>query len=92
MADKAHTLLGEPLIGHTSTVTSVAFSPDGHTLASGSADETIRLWNVTNRVHPLLLGPLLTSRTGVLFSVSFSPDGRILANGSEDGTVQLWRV
>ena len=45
----------QPLTGHTSIVDSVAFSPDGHTLASGSADDTVRLWNLTDPAHP---GPL----------------------------------
>ena len=46
------TPLGQPLTGHTDTVYSVAFSPDGHTLASGSADDTVRLWNLTDPAHP----------------------------------------
>ena len=45
LTDPAHpSPLGQPLTGHTGTVFSVAFSPDGHTLASGSTDNTIRLW------------------------------------------------
>src|ERR1700761_9232108 len=40
--------LGQPLIGHTAAVNSVRFSPNGHMLASGSADDTIRLWNLTD--------------------------------------------
>jgi WD40 repeat protein len=44
--------LSQPLIGHTDAVNSVAFSPDGHTLATGSADDTVRLWNVTDPAHP----------------------------------------
>jgi WD40 repeat protein len=41
-----HQQIGNPLTGHTGTVLSVAFSPGGTTLASGSADDTVRLWNV----------------------------------------------
>jgi WD40 repeat protein len=48
--------IGQPLTGHTDTVYSVAFSPDGRTLASGSADDTIRLWNVTDPAHPAAIG------------------------------------
>ncbi|MGB8997029.1 MAG: WD40 repeat domain-containing protein, partial [Pseudonocardiaceae bacterium] len=45
--DPAHpTPLGQPLTGHTDFIYSVAFSPDGHTLASGSRDQTVRLWGM----------------------------------------------
>jgi WD40 repeat protein len=47
LTDLAHpTLLGPPLTGHTSNVEAVAFSPDGHTLATGSTDHTVRLWGM----------------------------------------------
>jgi WD40 repeat protein len=77
------------LTGHTSWVDSVAFSPDGKTLASGSADDTIRLWDVATG-RPI--GNPLTGHTGEVNSVAFSPDGKTLASGSADHTVRLWDV
>ncbi|MDE2742100.1 MAG: hypothetical protein OXI58_10955, partial [Gemmatimonadota bacterium] len=75
------------LKGHTGNVYSVAFSPDGATLASGSSDDNVILWDVESR-KPLTT---LKGHTGWVQSVSFSPDGTMLASGAEDGTVLLWR-
>src|SRR5439155_1034562 len=79
------------LTGHTDAVLSVAFSPDGHTLATGSNDRTVKLWDVTDRTHPTRL-VTLTGHIDIVFSVAFSPDGHTLATGSNDRTVQLWDV
>jgi WD40 repeat protein len=70
-------------------VTTVAFSPDGHTVASGSVDNSIQLWRVYNAflVQKLMQGPWVW-----IMSVAFSPDGTTLASGSEDKTVCVWRV
>jgi WD40 repeat protein len=64
----------------------VAFSPDGRTLASASADRTVSLWDVE---HRRLLGRLAEHTAGVI-GVAFSPDGRTLASASADRTVILW--
>ena len=76
------------LRGHTANVNSVSFSPDGQTLASGSNDDTVRLWDVSTG-KPL---QTLSGHTANINSVSFSPDSRVLASGSSDNTIRLWDV
>ncbi|VVB64682.1 WD domain, G-beta repeat [uncultured archaeon] len=76
------------LTGHSDKVTSVAFSPDGQTLASGSDDHTLKLWDVASRTE----AATLAGHSNWVNCVAFSPDGRTLVSGSNDYTVKLWDV
>jgi len=82
--------VGPPLVGHQEAVTSVAFSPDGRTLATGSRDRTVMVWDLTDQAHPVRLGPPLSAHADWVNSVAVSPDGRTLASGSVDGDTILW--
>ncbi len=76
------------LEGHRGRVTSVSFSPDGTTLASGARDPSIKLWDVATRTNIATR----TRFTRGVYSVSFSPNGGILASGSGDMVTHLWDV
>jgi WD40 repeat protein len=74
------------LRGHQAEVWCVAFSPDNKSVATGSWDATIKLWDLaTQKEKAKLEGQLLA-----YFSIAFSPDGRRLAGGGADGSIRLW--
>jgi WD40 repeat protein/tRNA A-37 threonylcarbamoyl transferase component Bud32 len=76
------------LTGHSNSVRSVAFSRDSRTLASGSWDNTIKLWDVQTQREIVTI----TGHSNGVLSVAFSPDGRTLASGSWDNIIKLWDV
>ena len=74
------------LQGHENAVQALAVDPAGHWLASGSADSTVKLWNLeTHDVRRTLRG-----RGDFVSALNFSPDGSTLAAGSLDGSIKLW--
>src|SRR6266702_4639868 len=70
-------------------VYSVALSPDGQRIVSGSRDGRIRVWNATT--GETAAGPF-TRHTDSVFSVSFSPDGQHIVSGSRDRTIRVWNA
>ena len=81
--------VGNPLMGHTGPVFSVAFSADGKRIVSGSLDKTIQVWDVATRAA---VGDPLRGHTHWVRSVAFSPDGKQIVSGSDDNTIQVWDV
>lgn len=77
--------IGQPLSGHLGYVYSIAFSPDGRRLASGGGNDSLVLWDVSDRTRPVLL----TRYDGSTAAVAFAPDGRSLASGNGP-RVLLW--
>ncbi|MGV9836145.1 nSTAND1 domain-containing NTPase [Nocardia niigatensis] len=75
------------IIQTPAAVRGVAFSPHGHRIVSGGADNTVRVWDAATG-QPL--GAPMTGHTGALNSVAFSPDGRRIASGGEDNVVRMW--
>ena len=80
-------LVVHPLIGHTTAVTSVAFSSNGTQLVSWSVDHTLRLWDVKS--GRLILGPLKGPEDWILF-VAFSPNGQSIISVSMGGDASIW--
>ena len=78
-------LKGAVITGHQGSVTSVAFSPDGQRLATGSRDGTARIWDLQGNTLAVLTG-----HQGSVTSVAFSPDGQKLATASYDNTARIW--
>ncbi|MGW0565550.1 nSTAND1 domain-containing NTPase [Streptomyces sp. NPDC003016] len=101
LASDAGRALATRLSGHRGLGRSVVYAPDGRTLASGSHDGTVRLWDTAARPGPAdgpedmgrPLGEPLRFRTGLVDVVAFAPtDGDLLVAAGKGGAIQLWDV
>ena len=72
--------------GHKDCVKSVAFSPDGKQIVSGSRDQTVRVWDASTGNNL----KVLESHTDSVTSVAFSPNGKQIVSGSYDKSVRVW--
>ncbi|KAJ7314193.1 quinon protein alcohol dehydrogenase-like superfamily, partial [Mycena albidolilacea] len=72
--------------GHGNSVWSVAFSPDGTRIVSGSSDNTVRIWDAATGTEE----QKLEGHGNSVWSVAFSPDGTRIVSGSSDNTVRIW--
>jgi WD40 repeat protein len=77
-----------PFEGHAGEVSAAVYSPDGQWIASGGADQTVRLWRATGRREVRVLH----GHTGKVTLLTFSRDGRRLGSVSEDGTARIWET
>jgi len=74
------------LKGHLSSINAMAFSPDGQTLASGSADKTIKIWQLDSNLPRFTL----SGHLNLIDGVAFSPDGQKIVSGSWDYKINIW--
>jgi WD40 repeat protein len=82
--------IGPPFGGHVASITQLVFWPDGKTLASASADQTIRLWDIRDAAHPKAIGRPLRGHTQEVKRLALLADNRTLISGAKDGSVCRW--
>jgi WD40 repeat protein len=80
--------IAKTITGHSSYVNTLAISPDGQTLVSGSADKTIKVWNLSIGQEILTL----KSHLNPINTLVISPDGQTLVSGSADKTIKVWNL
>ena len=79
------------LLGHSGSVFSVAFHPTAPVLATGSRDNTAKLWRLSSDNSSATCVATLQGHSGIVYSVAFHPTAPVLATGSGDNTAKLWR-
>ena len=89
VADPAHPAELHLPQGRSQPVTALAFAPQGHLLALGTAGGAVRRWNLDRPTAPRALADL-TGPVAALDSLAFAPSGRLLAGSGADGRVRLW--
>ena len=80
------------LAAHGDALRTLAFSPDGNTLVTGSDDRTAIVWDTVDPSAPQQLGLPLTGFDATVHAVRFSPDGSLLATASDDQTIRMWSM
>ncbi len=80
------------ITGHSSMVHAVAISPDGQAIASGSNDNTVKLWQLSSGKLIRTFGRWFSGHSNMVNAVAFSSDGQLLASASSDETIKLWQI
>lgn len=83
-----HPALVRTLVGHSDSVRTVTVAPDGQWLASGSDDQTVKIWDLASGRMVLNL----TGHTATVSCLAISPNGQWIASSSRDGTVRVWDI
>ena len=86
--------LAHTCLGHEGEITAIVISPDSQVIATGSADTTIKIWNLESGKLICTFGNLLTwsAHKAGIASLAFSPIAQTLASSSSDGTIKLWNL